>query len=214
MPARAVRRTRTSRTSRRSPPTGRAAGAAPLAYPKIGRDRASAPSRVNMPPTRRQGISVHRDRLLIQAYSYLEILSQEPRIAAHLGDLQAEGDAALDDFDRHQRDVARRLKPLRQKLVELAPEADDSATPAPSPANPESAPDYIGSLASFDATAEVLYLVPERLPAYVAHPSRHHRRLAQAFGWEYRWYSDAIQAGRLGHYWATVPATARDPPAR
>ena len=50
---------------------------------------------------------------------------------AHLADLQAEGDLALDEFDQHQRDVVRALVPLRQQLVKLVPKADDSDVPVP-----------------------------------------------------------------------------------
>jgi hypothetical protein len=96
------------------------------------------------------------ERLLLQTHSYLGVLGSDPRIYAHLADLQAEGDVALDEFDQHQRDVVRALVPLRQRLVKLVPKADDSDLPAPAQSEVEARMDFVGSLANFDATAAAI----------------------------------------------------------
>jgi hypothetical protein len=90
---------------------------------------------------------------LRQLCRYTEAMERDPRAAAVLVELVADAKQLLNSYTQHEEEMVPRLVKLREELVTLAPDADDSSIEPPAESTLAS-PSWIASLAYFDQVTQ------------------------------------------------------------
>src|SRR4051794_13843158 len=71
-----------------------------------------------------------------QVPRYIAALEDDSQVATLLDDLRHDGQTVFAEYDEHDRDLVPMLVELRNELVSIAPDADDSSMQPPSTGTP------------------------------------------------------------------------------